>query len=65
MKSTANENTTPIFVKRNEMLKMVGLSYPTILKLEKEGKFPKRITLSEGRVAWRYAELVKWAAALV
>lgn len=55
---------TPILVKRKDVEKMVGLSYPTILKLEKEGKFPKRRTLSESRVAWLYTDLVAWALAL-
>ena len=55
---------SPILVKRKDVEKMVGLSYPTILKLEREGKFPKRKALSECRVAWLYTDLVAWASAL-
>lgn len=54
----------PIFIKRKEMERMVGLSYPTIHKLEKEGKFPNRKQLTEGRVAWLYSELLAWATSL-
>ena len=31
-----------------------------ILSLEKQGKFPKRIKLVEGRAAWLLPEVVAW-----
>lgn len=55
---------TPILLKRTDLLKMVGLSYPTINAMEKKGLFPARKQLSETRVGWLYDEVVAWAHAL-
>lgn len=38
----------------------VGLSRWTILRLEKEGKFPRRIQLSARAVGWRSDEVQVW-----
>lgn len=51
----------PIFVKRKEVTQLVGLSAFTIDKLEKEGKFPKRVQITEGRVGWRYTDILDWS----
>jgi len=42
-----------------EDLKRLGISYSNVhaLRLEAEGKLPKRIYLSPGRVAWREREV--------
>lgn len=39
---------------------MVGLSRTTIERLEKQGKFPRRILLSERAVGWDEGEILKW-----
>ena len=31
---------------------VVGLSRPTVWRMEREGKFPKRVQISPGRVGW-------------
>jgi prophage regulatory protein len=51
----------PIFLSRKDLVRTVGLSYPTILKLEREGEFPKAKQLTNCRVAWSYLEVLDWA----
>lgn len=43
-------------------LKALGVPYSAahIARLEKEGKFPKRIQLGACRVAWRYKDICDW-----
>lgn len=43
-------------------LKALGIPYSAghIARLEKEGKFPKRIPLGACRVAWRYQDICGW-----
>ena len=50
-----------MFLKRSEMLKIVGLGYTTCWRLEREGKFPARKQLSVGRVGWLASEVEEWA----
>ncbi|MBI1921942.1 MAG: AlpA family phage regulatory protein [Geobacter sp.] len=49
-----------MFLKRAEMVKLVGLGYTTCWRLEKEDKFPARKQLSVGRVGWLRAEVEEW-----
>lgn len=49
-----------MMLKRSEMLKLVGLGYSTVWRLEKAGNFPARRKLSAGRVAWRLSEIQEW-----
>jgi prophage regulatory protein len=42
-----------------------GLAKPSVYRLESEGKFPKRVKLSERCVAWREAEISEWIASRV
>ena len=51
---------TPAMLKRAELVKLVGLGYTTIYRLEKAGKFPARKQLSVGRVGWLYSEVSAW-----
>lgn len=52
---------TQLYLKRAEVVALVGLGYSTIWRLEREGKFPVRRKLSAGRVAWVRAEVDRWA----
>lgn len=36
-------------------------SRTTLLAWEREGRFPKRVSLGRGRVGWRWDELYRWA----
>ena len=37
-----------------------GLSDPTIWRLERAGKFPKRIQLGGNSVGWLESEIIEW-----
>lgn len=45
-------------------LKALGIpySFQHIARLEKAGKFPRRVQLGACRVAWRYTEVRAWVA---
>ncbi len=48
------------FVREAECKQITGLSRTRRWELEREGKFPKRIKLSERAVAWRLSDLMSW-----
>ena len=48
-----------------ELLQIVPFSRQHILRLEKRGRFPRRIRLGENRVAWLRSEIEEWIAARV
>lgn len=48
------------FLKRAEVVALVGMGYSTIWRLEREGKFPARRKLSAGRVGWVRSEVESW-----
>ena len=45
-----------------EVVLRTRLSAPTLWRLERKGKFPKRLVIGIRRVAWRVAELDRWMA---
>ena len=45
---------------RHERRRLVPLSEATIWRLERHDKFPHRIRISPGRVAWRRSEIERW-----
>jgi prophage regulatory protein len=48
---------------RDERAALVPLSEPTIWRLERDGKFPRRFRLGLKRVAWSRREVLDWIAA--
>lgn len=48
------------FMKRAEVVTMVGLGYSTIWRLERVGKFPARRKLTSYRVGWLRSEVENW-----
>jgi prophage regulatory protein len=44
---------------------MVPYTPQHILRLEKEGKFPRRVQVGSNRVAWLESEVEAWVAARV
>lgn len=48
------------FIRAKMVCEITSLSYTTIWRLERAGKFPKRIRLSESRVAWLHSEVIAW-----
>jgi prophage regulatory protein len=59
-KDMSSLHSTNRFVREAECKLMTGLSRTRRWELEKEGKFPKRIKLSERAVAWRFSDLMNW-----
>jgi prophage regulatory protein len=43
-----------------EVKSLTGLSRSTLWKLEKDGKFPSRRTLTSNRVGWLESEIIDW-----
>ena len=39
-------------------------SRTTLIAWERDGRFPKRISLGRGRVGWRWADLYAWSNSL-
>lgn len=49
-------------IRKAELLAMVGLSDPTIWRMERDGKFPKRIRLGGNSCGWLQTEVNGWFA---
>jgi prophage regulatory protein len=52
-------------ITKRELCKMVPYTPQHILRLEKEGRFPRRVQVGPNRVAWVEAEVEAWVAARV
>lgn len=55
----------PRIITKRELRQMVPYSPQYILKLEKRGRFPKRIRLGERRVGWLLSDVEAWIATCV
>ncbi|MFL6799241.1 MAG: helix-turn-helix transcriptional regulator [Xanthobacteraceae bacterium] len=49
-------------VLRDERRRLVPLSDSTVWRMERRGEFPRRIPISDKRVAWRRSEIARWLA---
>lgn len=58
-KNTANRQR---IIRKPELLNMIGLSDPTIWRMEKDGLFPKRLRLGGNSCGWLEAEVNSWLA---
>lgn len=47
-------------VDKKELKELVGLSDAHILRLEKAGKFPRRIQVADNTVRWRIGVILDW-----
>ncbi|MGY3615938.1 helix-turn-helix transcriptional regulator [Bradyrhizobium sp. USDA 10063] len=45
--------------------KGIDLSKAQLLRLERAGKFPSRVTISHARIAWIESEIDQWIAARI
>ncbi len=43
-----------------ETMERTDLSRSTLWRMEKKGKFPQRVTVSENRVGWHEEEVSEW-----
>jgi prophage regulatory protein len=50
----------PRVITRCELRRLVPYAPQHILRLERQGEFPKRIKLVEGRVGWQSHEINAW-----
>ena len=50
------------FLRIDEVMTRVGLSRPTIWRLERDNDFPKRRQLGRNSVAWVEEEVEEWMA---
>lgn len=53
------------FLRIDEVMSMVGLSRPTIWRLERTNEFPRRRQLGRNSVAWVEEEVEEWMASRV
>ena len=50
----------PRLITRKQLRTMVPYTPQHILRLEKRGKFPRRVRIGENRVAWLLSEVERW-----
>ena len=51
-------------LRKQELLKIIGLSASSIGRLERAGDFPQRVRLGPSAVGWREDEINDWIEAL-
>lgn len=49
-------------IRKPELLNMVGLSDPTIWRMERDGAFPRRLRLGGNSCGWLESEVLGWLA---
>lgn len=52
-------------LRKPELLHMIGLSDPTIWRMEKKGEFPARIRLGGNSCGWLESEVNDWLEAKI
>jgi prophage regulatory protein len=53
---------TTTLITKKQLRAMVPYTPQHILRLEKKGRFPKRIQVGANRVAWLLTEIERWVA---
>ena len=43
-----------------ELLQRIPLSYPTIWRMSRDGRFPKPIQLTAARIGWQWSDVLAW-----
>ena len=61
---SAGEITSAKLLNTNRVMAVTGLSRTSIARLEKAGKFPKRVSIFSGRNYWLAEEIEQWLASL-
>jgi prophage regulatory protein len=61
--SRVGASSEPRLVTRRQLQAMIPFTPQHILRLEKKGRFPRRIRLGANRVAWLLSEIEAWVAA--
>lgn len=52
--------TTQRIIRKPELLNILGLSDPTVYRMEKAGRFPKRLRLGGNSCGWLQSEVDGW-----
>ena len=52
----------PALLSKAKVIEITTLSHTTIWRMVKQGKFPKSVKASMGRVAWRKSDIDTWLA---
>lgn len=60
MTTTSTDTKTDRIIRKPEARQITGLSDPTIYRLEKEGRFPKRLRLGGAACGWLLSEVNEW-----
>lgn len=55
-----NPNITERIIRESERFSITGISKTTCWGLEKDGLFPKRISLGPRSVGWKLSEIMDW-----
>lgn len=58
-------NELPRIIDWSSLKTVVPFTRQHVLRLEKEGKFPRRIQLGENRVGWLISEIDAWISARI
>lgn len=51
-------------IRKFEVRRITGLSDPTIWRLERQSRFPRRVRLGANSVGWHESEILEWIAEL-
>ena len=51
---------TDKLIRRRQVLELIGVSHSTQWRMEKAGRFPARVKLGTGSVAWHLREVEEW-----
>ena len=54
------DKTKERVIRKPELLAIIGLSDPTIWRMEKDGRFPKRLRLGGNSCGWLESEVDGW-----
>jgi len=57
---TSPQKSHQRIIRKPELLNMIGLSAPTIWRMEKAGTFPKRLRLGGNSCGWLSTEIDAW-----
>ena len=49
-------------IRKPELLNMIGLSDPTVWRMEQNGQFPRRLRLGGNSIGWLESEINGWLA---
>lgn len=58
------DNTTmlPVIVRMRDVMRMIGLSKPSIYRMIQQGSFPRSVPLGVAAVGWIRSDVERWIA---